>query len=268
MEQPDKFEYLTLDNVMEDVVVFVESLKANLTGGADSKVIVTGCSYPGWLVAMYRQNRPETFHGAIASAAPVEGWDSDSDRSRDADYNKWTNNLYQQESYQAWENIRDAYTAMQTTITDGDLSKLQASFSTCDAVTNETAPLVVSLVGAIHGLVAQYNTHFLRNNPVADPFSKIVEIALSEPDPLQILNRTLWTWYEPVGLPCLNLSDPAGDALKAVPAIEASVFRYIVCKLVPSIASPVANRHRHLYATGRRKCICCLQFQHVHLRPS
>ena len=85
--------------------------------------------------------------------------------------------------------------------------------------------------GAIHGLVPQYDTHFLRNSPIPDPFQKAIDIALSEPDPLQIPNRTLWSWYERVGLPCLNLSDPEGDTAAATPNIEGPVFTYILCKL-------------------------------------
>lgn len=238
-KQLDDFKYLTLDNVMDDAVVFVDSLRANLTGGNESKAIITGCSYPGWLVTIYRQNRPETFWGAVASGAPVEAWSTDKDTSRKADYSTWVNNIDQQESYVAWEKIGAAYTALQDTIQAGNFSQVQEAFNTCDLPTNDTAPVLNLYGGAIHGLVAQYNTHFLRVNPFPDPLQSVINITLSEPDSLQILNRTIWSWFEHVNLPCLNLSNPAADIAAAVPAIEGPVWDYITCTYMTQVGNSV-----------------------------
>jgi hypothetical protein len=229
-EQSEEFQYLTLDNVMDDAVAFVDSLRTNLTGGARSKVIITGCSYPGWLVTVFRQNRPNTFWGAIASGTPVEGWATSKYKGRNADYNNWLNNIYQLKSYEAWSNIRTAYDTLKDRIASGNLSTLQTEFKTCDPVTNDTAPVLFSLAGSVHGIVAQYNTKALRVNPIPFPLETALDIAMTATYPIQILSRTIWSWFSHFDIPCLNLSDPAGDVAKAVPLIEFSVWNYIICK--------------------------------------
>lgn len=118
---------------------------------------------------MYRQNQPKTFWGAVASGAPVEGFPTEAYQGRNIDYSIWVNNVYQQESYEAWENIGAAYTALKDEITAGNLSPLQPESNICDVPTNDTAALLFAYGDTIHGLATQYNTHFLRNNPIADP---------------------------------------------------------------------------------------------------
>jgi hypothetical protein len=203
LDDLDAFQYLTLDNVMQDVVNFVDSLRANLTGGQDSKVIVTGCSYPGWLAGIYRQNHPDTFWGAVASGAPIEAWLTDEDQSRIADYTNLVNNIYQEESLEAWENIRAAYTALNDAITAGRYDELQKAFNTCDMQDNTTTALLPIYGGSVHGLASQYNTHYVHFNPIADPLDKVIDIALSteQNDPLQLINRTIWAWFEPLTYP-------------------------------------------------------------------
>ena len=77
-------------------MAFVEYVKRNVTGAADSKVIVTGgnetqymllcCqpdlfigSYGGTLAMSLRTKRPETFYGSLASSPTVESWGGSDD---------------------------------------------------------------------------------------------------------------------------------------------------------------------------------------------
>ncbi|ETN42210.1 uncharacterized protein HMPREF1541_04151 [Cyphellophora europaea CBS 101466] len=225
-EQPEEFQFLTLDNVMEDAVAFVDSLRANLTGGRESKVIINGCSYPGWLTTLFRQNRPNTFWGAVSSSNPVEGWLTSEDKGRNYDYNNWLNNVYQQESFEAWSNIRTAYDALKDRVESGDFSTLQTDFNTCDTPTAETAPLLYYYGGSIHGLAAQYNKKAVGVNPTPFPLQTALDIAVSEPDPIQLLNRTIWSWVEHLDIPCLGL-EALGFSAAIVPAIEGPSFDYI-----------------------------------------
>lgn len=98
----DGFRYLTLDNVMADAANFVDMIKDNVTGAADSKCIVASGtyivatfelsngyiqgSYGGFLAGAFRLNRPDSFFGAIASAGPVMGFGNSSDPES---YNWW-----------------------------------------------------------------------------------------------------------------------------------------------------------------------------------
>ena len=62
-------QYLTLDNVIEDLAAFQKWLAANQ--GWKGKWISVGGSYSGTLSAIYRQKHPELVVGALASSAPM-----------------------------------------------------------------------------------------------------------------------------------------------------------------------------------------------------
>ena len=187
-EQLEQFQYLTLDNVLENAVSLTKSLQATLTGGRDSKVIVAGGSYPGWLVTMNRQNRPDTFWGAVASAAGMEGWYSEQDNTWHTYGNAWVSNLYQRESFEAWVKIKNAYTTLIAQIASGNISTLQTDFGLCHPPDNETVTYLPQVPSFVHQLGAQYNLPYVgTNNPIASPFETVINITLSESDPIQLL---------------------------------------------------------------------------------
>jgi hypothetical protein len=103
------------------------------------------------------------------------------------------NNVYQEESWEAWENIRVAYTTLNDAITAGRYDELQKAFNTCDMPDNTTAALLPIYGGSVHGLASQYKTHYVRFNSIAEPLDKVIDIALSteQNDPLQLINRTI-----------------------------------------------------------------------------
>lgn len=68
----ENFKYLTLDNVMDDAVHFVQLIQTNISGATNSPAIVASGSYGGFLATAFRLNRPNIFFGAIAAAAPIE----------------------------------------------------------------------------------------------------------------------------------------------------------------------------------------------------
>ncbi|EXJ67223.1 uncharacterized protein A1O5_09870 [Cladophialophora psammophila CBS 110553] len=67
----DRYQTLTLENVMSDAVTFVQHIKNTVAGAKNSKVIVTGGSYGGFLTAVLKMNHPDVFFGAIPFAAPL-----------------------------------------------------------------------------------------------------------------------------------------------------------------------------------------------------
>jgi hypothetical protein len=63
------------------------------------------------------------------------------------------------------------------------------------------------------------------------PLDKVVNIALTQTDPIQIFNETLWMWFGPspgANLPCIDFKK---FSAQQVPLIEIAIFEYIVCKL-------------------------------------
>src|SRR2546421_403634 len=61
---------------------------------------------------------------------------------------------------------------------------------------------------------------------------KVVSIALTQADPIQVLNETLWMWFGPspgVGVPCIDYKNLSAAAELGVPLIEHPIFRYLTC---------------------------------------
>jgi dipeptidyl-peptidase-2/lysosomal Pro-X carboxypeptidase len=65
---PEDFAPLTLENVLLDSVTFVDWIKSTVPGANESKVIVEGGSYAGFLATLERLRYPETFYGSMPSA--------------------------------------------------------------------------------------------------------------------------------------------------------------------------------------------------------
>ncbi len=65
----DHLQYLTVDNVMEDLATFQRWMTQNQ--GWTGQWVSVGGSYSGTLSALYRQKHPELVAGALASSAPM-----------------------------------------------------------------------------------------------------------------------------------------------------------------------------------------------------
>lgn len=66
-----KFQSLTLENVMLDAVAFIGHIKNTTEGAKESKVLVMGGSYGGFLTTVLKMNHPDVFYGALPFAAPL-----------------------------------------------------------------------------------------------------------------------------------------------------------------------------------------------------
>jgi alpha-beta hydrolase superfamily lysophospholipase len=87
---PQQWKYLTLDNVMDDAVYFVQSLKKNVTGAHNATTFAAGGSYGGFLMTMFRQNRPEIFTGVLASSPPIRAFFGGNETNVPDQFNWWT----------------------------------------------------------------------------------------------------------------------------------------------------------------------------------
>lgn len=76
--KPENLKYLSVEQVMMDYVTLLETIKVD--GGYDmntnytnprTPIYVFGGSYGGMLASWLRMKYPATFHGAIASSAPI-----------------------------------------------------------------------------------------------------------------------------------------------------------------------------------------------------
>ncbi|KAI1337220.1 peptidase S28 [Xylariaceae sp. FL0016] len=65
---------LTLENVLQDSVEFVDWVRSTVPGAENSPVIYTGGSYGGFLAVMARIRHPETFYGSLSISPLLRSW--------------------------------------------------------------------------------------------------------------------------------------------------------------------------------------------------
>jgi len=219
---------------MKDAASFVDYLKKNISGASDSKGIVASGSYDGFLATVFRQNHPEAFYGAIASAPPLEGF-STSDPNI-YNFNIWVNNVYQGQTFEASKKIENALTLFLGRFkTNATAAALKEELALCQSPSTNDVALVYNLLQILYQNVALFNYASSRpgRSSVALPLDKIIKITLTEQDPIKMLKKSLWMWWGPAGASCLDWS--ASAVPNAVPAIESPIFSYLTyeCNIPP-----------------------------------
>ncbi|KAH8883404.1 hypothetical protein GQ53DRAFT_771862 [Thozetella sp. PMI_491] len=109
------FAPLTLDNVLQDAVEYVNWIRKTVPGAENSPVIYSGGSYGGFLSVMARVRHPETFHGALAISPVVRGFGV-SDTVEDNPYKfaatDWVANIYWDANAEASYKIKHALSSL------------------------------------------------------------------------------------------------------------------------------------------------------------
>ncbi|XXH02210.1 hypothetical protein Hte_008578 [Hypoxylon texense] len=244
---PSNMKYLTLDNVMADAVSFVSHIKEANEGAADSKAIVASGSYGGFLAAAFRLNHPDTFFGALASAGPVKSFSNSSDPDT---YNwwRWVNRIYLDQSKDASYKIQNAFQVLQERLASTDIASLEGELGLCSTPSlNDTIGniLLVSILTNTFSFATELNYPTIQpgRNPISNSLNKFIDVALEEQDPIQVLNRTFWTWFGAPGdshASCLNHTDP-NFFNRAVPGIETVPFHYITCTYLPLASANIPD---------------------------
>lgn len=85
----EKYRSLTLENVMLDAVTFISHVKHTIPGANESKVIVSGGSYGGFLTTVIKMNYPEVFFGAVPYAPPLRSIGANYQNLRRYDWFNW-----------------------------------------------------------------------------------------------------------------------------------------------------------------------------------
>jgi len=112
---------------------------------------------------------------------------------------------------------------------------LQRDLGLCEPPTADTFPGLELWLAQVFSFAVEFNYPVAHpgRSPVAVPLEKVVNIALTEPDPIQILNRTNWMWYPDsaavVGLPfpCIDIN--TSGSLVGVPLIATAPFAKVTC---------------------------------------
>ncbi|OAP64033.1 hypothetical protein AYL99_00005 [Fonsecaea erecta] len=238
--QQREFQYLSLDNVIADATSFLSYLKMNVTGAEDSKVIVYSGSYGGFLSTVFRQNRPDDFFGAIASAPPSHGMGNDTKTPGWYNWNIWLNNVYYDQSAEGASKLKNAIRTLEQRWTSGtNLSSLKNELGLCYKPNIDEFGAFNNLIQNVMSNNAEFNYATVRDgrSAIAWPLEKVINITLTQDDPIQIINETLWIWFGPspgtnLDLPCLDYRN-TNSLYASVPLIQQEVFLYCACKYVP-----------------------------------
>ncbi|RFU26834.1 hypothetical protein B7463_g9505, partial [Scytalidium lignicola] len=159
------FKSMTLENVLGDSVAFIDLVRARYPDAG--KAIVTGASYGGFISAMTRLNRPETFYelgvriryGSIAWAAPLRCFGEPSTDPFKRNEFDFISNLYTHMSVSAASKIKNALKQLADGIEQNKLPKtLVSSIGICTEPTNQTE--YIALLRAMlteYSYAAQYS---------------------------------------------------------------------------------------------------------------
>ncbi|CAI5469106.1 unnamed protein product [Closterium sp. Yama58-4] len=143
--------FLTTEQAMADMAVFLTALKANLSAH-DSPVILFGGSYGGMLAAWFRLKYPHIAAGAIAASAPILQYE---DIVPSDTFYRIISHDFKIESESCFEAINSSWAAIrEQAAAEGGLTRLSEQFRLCSPLTDvedliqwlETAYIYMAMV--------------------------------------------------------------------------------------------------------------------------
>ncbi|KIW88862.1 uncharacterized protein Z519_10346 [Cladophialophora bantiana CBS 173.52] len=193
---------------MSEAVKFIQHIKNTVAGAKDSKVIVTGGSYGGFLTTVLKMNHPDVFFGAIPFAAPLRSIGSNNQNPQRYEWFKWANQTYRDLSASAANKMKHA---LKYSTSDFKPS-IAKDFNLCSVPeTVIDLQTIMALINTAAYLIPQGSY----NNPIANPTGasaqKLVNTTLHLTDPTQIINATLMTYYPPSSYPCIEWNSTQSD---------------------------------------------------------
>ena len=178
--KPENLKYLSVEQVMMDYVTLLEKIKSE--GGYDKNtehinprtpIYVFGGSYGGMLASWLRMKYPTTFHGAIASSAPIL-WFSDAKNFDPHAYDSITDQaarkLYGPECVTWYQ--QGFYDLIQAQYVGSTYDNITKEFNLCNdtpiAVPEDVETLIEMVsdnIGSMAMVNYPYNTSFLHPLP-------------------------------------------------------------------------------------------------------
>ena len=161
--------YLTTEQVLEDVVALLASLKATLAGAADCPAVAFGGSYGGTLTTFLRAHYPHAVVGGLAASAPIGYYDVDGWAAHGVDAFTWSDIVtrdYADADARCVDAIRAADAAL-----DGyhDPAELAARFHVCSEEDLGPNPSALFACAALLPSARRVSGMKLRPLPVSPP---------------------------------------------------------------------------------------------------
>ncbi|KAJ9604009.1 hypothetical protein H2200_011531 [Cladophialophora chaetospira] len=233
----ERYKTLTLENVMLDAVTFVNHIKDTVKGAKNSKVILSGGSYGGFLATVFKMNYPNVFYGSIPFAAPLRSIGANNQNPQRFNWFKWANQIYWDLSAEAARKLQHAFKVLDSRFQSAnDTTSIAEGFNLCTVPkTTEDLSMTMALINVVMFSIPLTSY----NNPVANPSGasaqKLVNEILRLDDPIEIINASLSTYYP--YLPCIQWDTTAS----ANPTLEKDPFNYLLCNYFPLSSNEIPN---------------------------
>ncbi|KAK6382288.1 hypothetical protein LTS17_004175 [Exophiala oligosperma] len=234
-----QFQSLTLENVMLDAVNFIGHIKNTTEGTKESKVLVMGGSYGGFLTTVLKMNHPDIFYGALPFAAPLRSIGANNQNPQRYNWFKYLNQVYWDLSATAAGKMKHAFDVLgQRVQAANDTKSLARDFGLC-SIPNTTAELqeVMGVINTVQYQIPQLGFVSPIGNPTGANVEKLVNQTLLLDDPVKVINASLNMWFPPSLYPCV----PWGNDESVNPTLQLDSFNYLLCKYFPLSVNEVPN---------------------------
>ncbi|XXH00099.1 aprataxin-like protein [Hypoxylon texense] len=249
----DVFDSLTVDNVLQDGVEFVNWIKGTVLGAANSKVIYSGSSYGGFLAVLARLRYPDTFYGAIASSPALNSFGPLSSNKFKFDSAKWASDVYDEVSIDASTKIKMAMIQFKRCLQDRNCDGVIPDLNVCK---NSTALGYERLYRAVlntYLAVSKFNYPWVEKYPTADPLQDLINKTLAANTAGEVLRVPLLAASWANGSACIDAFNgnvsraSAGRVESGQPA-----WAYISCGYYPvnDVSIPAGNVLPEAHARG------------------
>ncbi|KAI1101949.1 hypothetical protein F4804DRAFT_354101 [Jackrogersella minutella] len=225
---------LTLDNVLQDGVDFVNWIKRTVLGAKNSRVIYGSSSYGGFLAVSARIRYPDTFYGAIASSPALTSFGPLTSNRFKFESAKWASDVYDGASKDASSKIRMAMTDFKKCISDNTCNKTIPDLNICKSSKSLGYERLYRAVLHTYLAVAKFNYPWIDKYPTAEPFADLIKKTLVANTAAEVLRIPLLAASWANESSCIdafnsNISKASsGNIASSQPA-----FGYITCGYYP-----------------------------------
>ncbi|KAI1458884.1 hypothetical protein F4805DRAFT_473862 [Annulohypoxylon moriforme] len=249
----ESFNALTLDNVLQDGVSFVNWIKGTVLGAKHSKVIYGGSSYGGFLAVLARIRYPDTFYGAIASSPALTSFGPLTSNRYKFDSAKWASEVYGGASKDASAKIKTSMQIFKKCLTDNSCDVALYGLNVCKNSTVLGYERLYRAVLQTYLEISKFNYPWVEKYPTADPLDNLIGKTLEAKTVGQVIRIPLLaaSWGDESS--CIdafntNISRASsGDIGSNQPA-----FGYITCGFYPinDRSIPSSNVFPETFARG------------------
>ncbi|KAI1138591.1 hypothetical protein F5Y05DRAFT_413212 [Hypoxylon sp. FL0543] len=227
---------LTLDNVLQDGVNFVNWIKGTIPGAKDSRVIYgSSASYGGFLAVSARMRYPNVFYGAVASSPALNSFGPLGSNQYKFDSAKWASGIYEDTSKDASAKVKTAMTDFKKCISDNACDSILPDLNICNNSRSLGYERLYKAALHTYFSVSKFNYPWIEKYPTRQPFRDLVNKTLAATTSSEVLRIPLlaasWNTNESSCIDAFNgniSKASAGNLASTQPA-----FQYIACTYYP-----------------------------------